>query len=159
MSHTQVQVRISDGILWIGDDAYPVQNIARVSSKMWVPDRSKIRSKWIARIVLAVIFAGVGFAINSFLGILLLLLVAFFIYKLIDALKIQPLYELVIETSGSPQHALVSTDQALVSRLVAETTKAISNPHYALAPITVNNYNNGDNVNMIGGNSNIGIRR
>lgn len=159
ISHALVQVRINEGILWIGDDAYPLTNIARVSSKAWVPDKAKIIRRWVWRIIFATIAMIVGFSIHVVAGLLLALVLAYVVYKLMDELKIQPLYELMIETAGSPRQALISTDQALVSRLVAEITKAIGNPAYTLAPITVTNYNMGDNVNMFSGQNNVGIRK
>jgi hypothetical protein len=157
ISNALVQVRISEGILWIGDDAYPLSNIARVSSKAWVPDKGKIIRKWAWRIFFAGIAMIVGFSANAAAGVLLALILVYVIYKLMDELKTPVLYELMIETAGSPRQALISTDRALVSRLVVEITNAIGNPAYTLAPLTVTNYNLGDNVNMFGGKHNVGI--
>jgi Family of unknown function (DUF6232) len=144
---TSVQVRISEGVLWVGGDAYPLRNIARVSSKAYVFDRSAAISRFVKVTIGLLILTAIVAAIKPFL-------VA---YRLAQDLNIPSLYALFVETAGNPQAALTTTNGALVNRLIEEITSAIGHPQTAeLQPISVSNfYDIGDKF-TVSGSGNVG---
>src|SRR6266568_9008011 len=121
-ANNAVNVRISKRVLWVGSEAYPLQNIARAQAVRVIP-----KSRWTGRAqagclgFLAFLFVlGLGAAAHSAGGVLVVVvaIVAVAIVVALTRRKTQPYYALIIETSGNPRRALVSTDGAQVGNLV-----------------------------------------
>lgn len=158
-ANNAVEVRISRRVLWVGSEAYPLQNIARAQAVRVTP-----RSRWTGRnravggclgfLALWLIVGLAAAAHSPALGLLLAALVVIAIIVALTRRKKQPYYALIIETSGAPRRALVSTDGAEVSNLVKEIMDAIDNPEAEFQTV-VHNIQYGDNFVQVG-NQNVG---
>ncbi|MFY1635769.1 DUF6232 family protein [Solwaraspora sp. WMMB335] len=140
-SHSTVQVGVRNRTLWVGGEAYPLHNIARVHAREWTPDRgAAVRefAKNVAKPIAAGMFALVllaclgGDAVPGTVYVGLFLLVGGIVtvraVQLIRYVSQQNRYALVVETAGSPHAALVSTDRNVVLGLVGQVVEAIDNP-------------------------------
>src|SRR6266568_8317188 len=154
-ANNAVNVRISKRVLWVGSEAYPLQNIARARAVRVIP-----KSRWTGKSraqagclgFLAFLFVlGLGAAAHSAGGVLVVVvaIVAVAIVVALTRRKTQPYYALIIETSGNPRRALVSTDGAQVGNLVEEIMDAIDNPEAEFQTV-VNNVQYGDNFVQVG---------
>ncbi|WP_416975255.1 DUF6232 family protein [Streptomyces sp. 4F14] len=154
-----INVRVSRRILWVGAEAYPLHNIARATTVRIVPRRMVSLGQFLACALALVVVSGVIVAAASAVSELVLLvdiaIGSVLVFRLVSIL-VRPVYHaLVIETAGTPYTALVSTDKAIVSRLVFQIMDAIDNPE-AEFQIQVENYHIGDKINMVGGRNNVG---
>jgi hypothetical protein len=125
-----LEVSVSRRILWIGSAAYPLHNIARAQTVELHPDRAGAVSKYFRQLV-AWVVPGLVLGIVLHAGVALvfvLVLVAISTIRLRSALKARSYYAMLIETSGSPQTALVSADRREVTTIVEQTMEAIDNP-------------------------------
>lgn len=163
-----INVRVSRGsrILWIGAEAYPLQNIARARSVKLAPDRKAAVRLYLkavvpclilgiaAKIVLAKFPAIPSSAVNAFHGaeIAVVALAAISTIRLLARLFTRTYYALVIETAGTPYAAVTCTDESTITNLVRKITKAIDDPQEQFS-YTVNNIHNGDKIggDKIGG--------
>lgn len=153
-ANNAVEVRISKRVLWVGSEAYPLQNIARAQAVRVTP-----KSRWTGKSLAAVGCLGflalwliVGLAAAARSPAVILLVVALVVAAIIVALsrrKKAPYYALIIETSGNPRRALVSTDGAKVGNLVQEIMDAIDNPEAEFQTV-VHNVQYGDNFVQVG---------
>jgi hypothetical protein len=153
LRYESIDVRVSQRILWFGNEAYPLHNITRTNFLKLVPNRSAairshLRTVVISLLVAAVLaaFAPPAAATAIIVGVLAWL--AYKTYKLVEFLKIE-LYELVIETAAGSHRGLVSTNGGVVIDLSRRITDAINNPH-AEFEMRVENIHVGDNVNTYG---------
>ncbi|MFG2995850.1 DUF6232 family protein [Streptomyces sp. NPDC048340] len=168
--HEIIDVRVSRRVLWIGAEAYPLNNIARATTVRIDADRKAAVGRFASAIVaLAVVTVIAQWAIQEGLtgdyeqvsgrvAVLVLLALALVaIGRLVVALVRRTFYALVIETAGSPRTALVSIDRAEVHDLVHRIMESIDNPH-ADFELKIDNYigHVGDNVNVFGGRGNTG---
>jgi len=147
MSSSEISVRVSDEILWIGSEAYPLRNIARVQPVKVVPGRGRAFRGYLIAIVICVLLIAAGvvaektashvtstqvykvlhdIAVGA-LGLAAVVAVISTIRLLIRILR-RTAYALVIETAGTPRTALVTRDENQVFHLVQRITEAISNP-------------------------------
>jgi hypothetical protein len=165
-----INVRVSRRILWVGSEAYPLQNIARAQTLKLVPQRGAPFRGYLkavtglvildiaATIVLKVAASKItGFPDSRFktlLQLVVLASVAISTIRLILALLKRTYYALIIETAGTPRAALVSTDENLVSSLVYQIMDAIDNPQ-AEFQVQVENFHVGDKIQQFG-NHNVG---
>lgn len=180
MSSKVINIGVSQGVLWIGGEAYPLHNIARVQNVELVPRRGRAVGSFVKQVLLwAVLGVGAGAALRfadlpsadqrtyteyAAIGVVALTLVS--TISLLVALARRTYHALVIETSGTPHTAVISPDEAMVNGLVRQITLAISNPRDPRAEFhtTVvhhhhgNNYFGGQHVNMQGGSNNVGIQ-
>jgi hypothetical protein len=148
VSSSEVNVQVSEGILWVGSEAYPLRNIARVQPVKLVPSRRAALRGYLIAVVFCVFLvvaaavaaraatrvssvqgynalhngANVAFALAAVLAVISTI-------WLIVRLSKRTAYALVIETAGIPRTALVTYDENLVFHLVRRITAAISNPH------------------------------
>jgi hypothetical protein len=162
-----INVRISRRVLWIGGDAYPLQNIARAQTLQVTPPRETPIREYI-KSVAGWVFLGIGVTIvlniasmhaSTLVGLLWLAILAALVvrtFKLISALRNrkQTYYALVIETAGTPNTALVSPDSGVVFELVQEIMAAIDNPQAEYSQ-QVTNVHLGDKITQFG-NDNVG---
>jgi Family of unknown function (DUF6232) len=162
VSASEINVQVSQGILWVGSEAYPLRNIARVQPVKLAPNRgAAFRGFMIAVVfcVLLIVAAAVATRaasrVTSVQGYNALhyvadgafalagVLAVISVIRLIMRLLRRTVYALVIETAGTPRTALVTYDENLVLHLVRRITAAINNPHEKWGeriPV-INNYN------------------
>jgi hypothetical protein len=172
-----INVGVSQGVLWIGGEAYPLHNIARVQNVELVPRRGRAVGAFVKEIlvwaalgvggVVALRFAELSSSdVETFTGYIAIGAVALAVLstiKVLVALARRTYYALVIETSGRPHTALVSPNEAELDQLVRQIMYAISNPRDSRAEFNttvVHHHNNnyiGQQFNMHGGN-NVGIK-
>ncbi|MFJ4653402.1 DUF6232 family protein [Nocardia sp. NPDC088792] len=148
-----IGVRISRRVLWIGDDAYPLQNIARVGPREVVPPRTTPVRDYLKIVLTGVIPAIIaGLVLGSGVGWLVFLIVfAAGTFRLIRALTNtkNKLFALIIETAGASNTVLVSSDIAAVYEIAENIMKAIDDPQFEFArSITVDA--RGANIGNIG---------
>ncbi|MVU77413.1 hypothetical protein GPX89_09150 [Nocardia sp. ET3-3] len=140
-------------MLWIGDDAYPLQNIARVGPRELVPPPPTPVKDYLKLIAAAVIPALiVGLLFSSGLGWFVFLVVfGVATYRLIRVLTEEKtrLYALTIETAGASNTVLVSSDIETMVDIAQNIMKAIDDPQFEFARnITVDA--RGANIGQIG---------
>lgn len=179
MSSKIMRVEVHQGILYIGGEAYPLHNIARVQTAELVPRRGRAVGNFVKQVLLWVAL-GVGGAValrfaklpgsdvetyTRYIAIGAVALTILSTIGLLVALARRTYYALVIETSGMPHTAVVSPDEAMLNRLVHQIMTAISHPRDPRAEFRTqvvhhhhgNNYFGGQQFNQYGGN-NVGIR-
>ncbi|MFC7815239.1 DUF6232 family protein [Streptomyces sp. NPDC057367] len=163
-------MRVSRRVLWLRDDAYPLQNIARAKTVEIPTRRTGETLKFLAGgvgmtlfgiILIAILDALPSWGLVTFLGyavricgIIFYLLLAFALYEILTR---KLLYALVIETSGNPATLVASEDRAVVDDLVVKIMDAIDDPG-AEFQVSVENFHVGDRIQQIG-NGNTGVRR
>lgn len=175
-SSERIDIGVSRRVLWVGGQAYPLQNIARAQALRLPPNRRAARRRYLKAVVLEV-FLGAAAAVALHLalrlnsergysaahgvavGALVLAAVLFVIstIKLIAPLSRRTYYALVIETAGTPRSVLVSDDEYTVRQLVGQIMDAIDNPHADFQQSVVN-YNvdaRGSQGTLIGGHHNV----
>jgi hypothetical protein len=156
-----LEVGVSRRILWIGAAAYPLHNIARAQTVEIRPDRAGSVRKYLGQ-VLAWLVLGFAVAVlpghQGVLAVFIVLgLLAISTIRLGFALTAGSYYAMLIETSGSPQTALVTADRREVATIVQQTMEAIDNPS-AEFHTQVNHVTNiGEQYNL-SGHGNIGKR-
>jgi multisubunit Na+/H+ antiporter MnhB subunit len=162
----QVEARVSQRILWIGAEAYPVHNIVRAQTIALLPRRRAAVWRFIWTVVVWAVlgFAGlvaisnlelpdVGINLGLVLTGVVILLTVVSSIRLIRVLMIPTRYALVVETAGTAHTALVSSEEWLVTKLVRGIMDAINNPQAEVSPIIFTKYNTnltGGNVGIIG---------
>jgi hypothetical protein len=163
---TTVNVRVNRRILWVGTEAYPLQNIARARTVRLAPKRGPAVGRFIAAIGLwialevgdaAVLRAArvpgsIRATLVGYIEIGAAGLIALSMIGLLVALARRTLYALVIETAGTPVAAVVNPDGNLVNWLVQRIMEAIDNSQDAFQQ-TVENYYGGNHVKQFGPNS------
>lgn len=151
-----IDVRVSQRILWVGGEAYPLRSIARVQTNKLVPRLGlalwgylKTIVLWVFLGVVAAVVTGLlefdSNALPRFVAVVGLVLIVSTI-RLIAATR--TFYELVIETAGAPYRALVSPDENLVTGLVHRIVDAINNPQAEWQVRVENHF--GDKINQYG---------
>lgn len=138
-----LEVSVSRRVLWIGSAAYPLHNIARAQTVKIAPDRARaVRHLVIGVVAWLGLEAGALYALNSvpraqladpdrlrdLATYVVLALVTLSTVRAIAVLLGRTYYAMVIETAGSPQTALVSTERSQVVSLVRQTMDAIDDP-------------------------------
>ena len=175
-----IDIRISRRILWVGTAAYPLQNIARAQTIEIQRDRRAALRRYLRAVVLCVFLGaaatvaiklaprltsvrGSNALLHAAAGVLVLALVLMAIstVRLITVLLARTYYALVIETSGTPQTALISDNETRVSQIVGLIMDAIDDPGVELNT-TIENHNNynfgGNQINQSGSASSGNIR-
>jgi Family of unknown function (DUF6232) len=169
--HT-IEVQVKDRVLWIGPDAYPVNNISRTQSRQLTFKRQppwgkfwKSILKWLALAVVVSIVAG-ALHLGAVAGVIwLAMLVILVIYgaRLFSDLskKDEIYYALVIETSGASRTPLVTRNQAVVNEIIDQVMRAINGEAVRfvqqVSVVSGNQYNLSDNsVGQFGGQGNVG---
>ncbi|MFB7452926.1 MULTISPECIES: DUF6232 family protein [unclassified Streptomyces] len=164
-----ITVRVSKRVLWIGGEAYPLQNIARATTVRIKPQRAKAVGRFLKSLLVTGILAVAGLAvaqsgevsggdqelITNGVEITAAVLVAAFLVQLIVVLVTKTYYALVIETSGNPRAVLVSTDRNEVHELVRDIMRAIDDPAFPgfVKQMVTNNISMRDVYNASGAGS------
>lgn len=167
-----IEVRVADRVLWIGPDAYPVNNISRTQARTLTFKRKPAWGKFwksILKWLVVAIVATIGVAVLHFrsaIGIIWLVMLVIFIINVIRLLvdlrdKDQVYYALVIETSGASRTPLVTKDRAVVYEIIDKVMRAINGEAVRflqqVSVVTGDQYNFRDNsVGQFGGQGNTG---
>lgn len=150
---SNVNVRVSKRVLWVGEDAYPLQNIARARAALWKPDANKGLNGCLGCLGTAVviaILAGASASKNTALtAVVWVLVIGAAVAAVVWSRRRKPRYALQIETSGNPFTVLVNTDKEQLDRLVREIMDAIDNPE-AEFQMQVENMHVGDRIFQVG---------
>ncbi|MFF7974580.1 DUF6232 family protein [Streptomyces sp. NPDC007905] len=176
-----VELRVTKRLLWIGAAAYPLHNIARVYTTTLRPRRREAVLRFLkyAAVTLAVAVLlmlpgllakvssqGTGSGADGYLTFVWLaagLAGVYFFVEMLSVLTAAPVYVLAVETNGASTGVVTSQNQGQLDQLVGQITYAVEHPdiefRVVVERLTVspNNYYFGDNVNMYGGNGNVGI--
>ncbi|MEV4479798.1 DUF6232 family protein [Micromonospora coxensis] len=161
------QLRVNRATLWIGSDVYQLRTIARVRSLVSEPDRAGVTraigraAAWLVGWLVLLCCAGQADAPTGVIVFASLIPLGLAAYSGWTAFRIATRatqYALVLETTGAPSAALVSTDGAMIDHLVGLIANAIENPP---AREIVQNIDNrklvfGDEINMKGDGIQIG---
>jgi hypothetical protein len=168
MKTERIEVGVRQRVLWIGSEAYPLSNIARVSTADVVHRKGVAIARFIAFtlfwlllgvIVLVALVVGnvlqtdeqTDLAIKvagGIVGVLILYRLA----RLLSLLTQRSLWALIIETAGTSHRAVISRDRSLLNTLVREIVTAINDPRATFSH-TINNLVMGDQYNQLGRNS------
>ncbi|MFF8379027.1 DUF6232 family protein [Streptomyces sp. NPDC015661] len=139
-----IRVEVSKRVLWIGAEAYPLQNIARATTMKFKPQRARAVGRFLKSLLVTGLLAVAALAvaqsgevsgsdqelITQGVTVTATVLVAAFLVRLILALVAKTYYALVIETSGNPLTLLSSVDREEVHQLVREIMRAIEDPAF-----------------------------
>lgn len=147
------EIRINNGVLWIDSEAYPLRNISRVGSR-WIdpqPIKSAAVRAFIVRTIICLIVAGIVGTGSTAAGVIIFLAgMALLIWRLSLALKLTPIYGLVLNTSGVQQDAVWSYEENEVRKLVVAITEAIGHPDTAQMILNLNHTVGGDIIQQYG---------
>jgi hypothetical protein len=147
MKSEVIEVKVEQGVLWVGAEAYPLQNIARARTVRLVPNRAWAVRRFVVTVVLGVLL-GIAGAVALRLAnrqssenryhllhnggtaavVVAVALVVIGLITLYVRMSRRTFYALVIETAGTPRGVLVSTNQAELAGLVRRIMEAIHNP-------------------------------
>ncbi|WP_437114996.1 DUF6232 family protein [Streptomyces flaveolus] len=175
-----IELRVSKRILWIGSAVYPLHNIARVYTFTLRPRRKEAVLRFLryaaGTLVVGFIAMLPGLPSLAFQGpdsgaagyvawvwFLALAAAVYFFIDMMSVLTAQPHYVLAVETSGASTALVTSRDARYLDQLVGQISYALDHPdtefRVTVERLTVSphNYYFGDNVNMYGGNGNVGI--
>jgi hypothetical protein len=176
-----VDLHVSKRLLWIGDAAYPLQNIARVYTFIPKPRRAEALLRCFRRTAATVSVAVVlrffgkiwssvnggsgNDGLNSFITFAGAVAVFYFISELIPVLTAQPQFVLAVETSGPSIAVVTSSDPNRLRQIAYQIASAIEDPgasfHVRVDRISLSprHYHFGDSVNMYGGSGNVGVAK
>ncbi|MGW6361777.1 DUF6232 family protein [Streptomyces sp. NPDC055092] len=173
-----MNLRVSNKLLWIGGAAYPLHNITRVYTFMLRPRKKEAVNRFLTilaitlavTLALTVLSALTAVASSDLAGGLLNLVwscaLAVIIYALVEMSKVlgaQSRFVMAVETSGMSTALVTSRNPEHLNQLVNYTAHAIDNPQAEFQvrvealSVSPRHYHFGDNVNMYGGNGNVGI--
>ncbi|GAA1279419.1 hypothetical protein GCM10009677_37360 [Sphaerisporangium rubeum] len=149
-----VQVRISEGVLWVGGEAYPLRNIAHVGQRVLEVNKGAAWKRFSIRVLITLLAGLILSAFSDTLALIVILgVTALLIWRLVTVLNQPPLHGLVINTSGTQRDAVWSTAASEVAHLVHEITKAIGHPDSAQMVINVAHAVQGDYIQQYGSGS------
>ena len=147
MKSEVIEVKVERGVLWVGAEAYPLQNIARARTVRLVPNRAWAVRRFVVTVVLCVLL-GIAGAVALRLAnrqisesryhllhnggtaavVVAIALVVIGLITLFVRLSRRTFYALVIETAGTARGVLVSTNRAEIVDLVRTIMEAIHDP-------------------------------
>lgn len=141
VKHRDVKIRISQRILWVEQQAYPLAQVTRVQPIELRSNRRRMvltyGGKAAATIVIAVVglmFLGsfgqaISPTISMVFGIVMLVILVAHTVRLVRRLTRSHLYILSVASAGRPHAAVVSTNKELVHDLSTRVIDAIDNPN------------------------------
>lgn len=148
----ETRVWVSRRVLWVGPDAYPLQNIARAQARelKLKPDAKWVR--WLGIIAILLLSGrSVIIALRTphdsgiWLGVLVSLVVIWvgvsiiaIILRLTLPLWSRKYYSLIIETAGPPRTVLISTSDDIVTNLIGVIMCAIDDDTMVIDQIIMN---------------------
>ncbi|MFI6817889.1 DUF6232 family protein [Nonomuraea sp. NPDC050328] len=162
--NSTIEVKVHRRVLWVGGEAYPVQNIARAYTMALRPRRGLALAQFLRAVVLWTLLAAAAMVGSDYVDLDVdrrLIVAALCVVVLISAVQYlvrvlqRTYYALVIETAGTPRTALVSSDHGEVARIVHEVMKAIGDPNASFSQTITTNNHYGDKITQLG-SQNIG---
>ncbi|MFG2042958.1 DUF6232 family protein [Dactylosporangium sp. NPDC048998] len=168
MKTETIEVGVRQRVLWIGAEAYPLQNIARVSTAEVVYRKGAAVARFVGYTLFWILLGIVALVALFVTGVLqtdeqtelaitvaggvvgLLILVR--LVALLSLLLRRGLWALIIETAGTSHRAVISADKRLITTLVREIVTAINDPSATFSH-TITNIVMGDQYNQYGRNS------
>ncbi|MFF3498308.1 DUF6232 family protein [Streptomyces sp. NPDC003247] len=173
---TDVDLKVSRRLLWVGEAAYPLHNITRVHTFVLKPKRMEALSdflKWTAVVVVAlVVLRAVNRSASSYssrddseqgLWVLGVVVVAWLLLRMLKVWTAPAEHVLAVETSSASTALVTLPNPEQLRQLVQYIVHSIENPgsefQVRVERLLVNpkNYHFGDNVNMYGGLFNTGV--
>lgn len=166
LAAANTEVRVTRRVLWVGGDAYPLQNIARAQVRTLRPRQgTPVKDflleilRWIVLtvvVITAMTLVGLRGA-ASYVVVILVMLVLVSVLKLTRAVNRErekkEYHLLVLQTSGDPRTLLASTDRDQIYELVQTIMAAIDDAEVSYHNWISNYY--GDVIRQYG-NENIG---
>lgn len=165
MKTETIEIGVRERVLWIGSEAYPLQNIARVSTAELAYRKGRAVGRfvgffflWLFIGIFALVALFVGGILNTddqtntalkVFGVLFALIVLILFVRLLSVLTKRNLWALIIETAGTSHRALVSRDRPLLDGLVRQIVSAINNPAATFSQ-TITNIVSGNQYNAGG---------
>ncbi|MEU1285095.1 DUF6232 family protein [Kitasatospora sp. NPDC005856] len=177
-----IRVAVTNRILWVGQAAYPLANVARVGTTLIVPGRRRALLRLLA-FTLAVIVVAFAFSqatrsssslydggsssgsgAGPVIGAVMTVAVYFLIFTW-PVLRRPDLHVLTVDTAGPPTAVLAWHIPQPAFELQAAITRAIENPQAEFQQIVqsisvdLRQYQFGDSVNIYGGQGNTGVSK
>ncbi|MFE2552981.1 DUF6232 family protein [Streptomyces sp. NPDC059355] len=149
-------VVVSRRVLWIGAEAYPLNNIARATTVSVDPPRGQAVARFLKSALTVIVLTVVALVVlpsdyQDAAVVVALVLLALLVVQLGGVVLGKAYYALVIETAGTPNTALVTTDRDLVHELVRMIMEAIDNPQASFHQQVTNYIGQvGDNFKVFG---------
>ncbi|WP_336206233.1 DUF6232 family protein [Nonomuraea sp. LPB2021202275-12-8] len=154
LNHSVVQVRVGDGILWVGGEAYPLRNISHVGQRILEVNKGAAWKRFVIRSLIWLVVGGILAQLLDIVGVLLLIAVqALLVWQLVSVLSRPAVYGLVVNTSGTQRDAVWSTARSEIGYLVSEVAKAIGRPDSAQLVFNVAHAVQGDLIQQYGAGS------
>ncbi|GLV51307.1 hypothetical protein TBS_18770 [Thermobispora bispora] len=146
-----VRVRIDDGWLWIGNEAFPLRHISHVGQRTLEVDRQAAWRRFgkLAGISLLLFVPLIAIAGDVFTIVLLAVLTAL-LWWLLSRLHKPALYGLVIHVGGTRRDALWNAVKSELDHLVREITRAIGRPDAVKTTFYVEHAVQGDYLRRYG---------
>ncbi|MGV9554895.1 DUF6232 family protein [Streptomyces sp. NPDC003401] len=173
---TAVVLKVSKRLLWVGEAAYPLRNIARVHTFVLKPKRMEAFSDFLKGVAYTVVALAVIQAINAsnssgraaddsaqVLWVLGLTVLVWLFSRMLKAWASPDEHVLAVETSSGSTALVTLPDPAQLKQLVLYITHTIEHPEAEfqvwVQSLQVNprNYQFGDTVNMYGGLNHTGM--
>jgi hypothetical protein len=138
--HKEIEFKISRRVLWVGLEAYPLQQVTRVRPIEITPNRKKMALRYVRQAGATAGLGLVGLVALSCLGqavpptvavvfaATVLAVLVWHTVRLVQGLTHPPLHVLSVATAGTARAALVSDDKALIHDLTRRIVEAIDNP-------------------------------
>jgi Family of unknown function (DUF6232) len=130
VTHKPSEVRLDNGTLWIGTDAYPLHTITRVTAAEVHPERTAAVRNYAIAATSWLFPATIASAITPKAVSALITLTALAWFTLRTTTLVQYLrttqHELIIETTSAKHRALVSVDRKPVEELAFRIMDALS---------------------------------
>ncbi|MEW2071188.1 DUF6232 family protein [Streptomyces sp. NPDC007346] len=146
-----VQVKINEGMLWVGGEAYPLRNISHVGQRVLTVDLGKTWKEFFTHSLAWLVVGGIIALIFDTVGPIILVVVeGLIIWGLVGDLRKPPLYGLVLNTSGTQFDAVWSTRESEIDHLLIEVTTALGRPETAQIVFNVDHAVHGDVINQYG---------
>lgn len=128
-----VEIRACNGMLWIGQNAFPLHTLTRATTAELTPDRTAAVRHYAVTVASGLFPATIVSALTPEIVSALITTTALTWFtirtiRLIQLLR-ATLHELTIETTRGRHRALVSDNRRAVSDLAFRITDAINNPH------------------------------
>ncbi|SCD65965.1 hypothetical protein GA0115253_1013221 [Streptomyces sp. Termitarium-T10T-6] len=127
--YTTVQVRVDEGVLWVGGEAYPLRNISHVGTHTLRVDKASAWWRFVRRTVICLTFGG-GLAALAGANwtVLPAAVETLLVWRHVRIISAPALYGLVLVTSGIQRDALWSADSRQMEDLVHAITMALARP-------------------------------
>lgn len=154
---TSAQIMINTRTLRIGGQTYSLGNLARVQIvKLAKPPQAEKGNFILAGLVgffsfviITAIGASTGIGLMSNLGWLLAIGLGMIVYQRTKESYV-PRYALMLESTGKPRTALISTDKNVLEYASKPIIDAMENPPTTEQIYTINNVISGDQYNLTG---------